>query len=142
MAPRFAYLDSGFACQQRSLDKELNPGMWEPFFGGHLRPNESYLDGANRELSEEIGLQADNLKLMSIFKRLDSKRNNYNNEFQGIFQMTWRGDLADLHFDDGEVEQIKWTPLDKVLAHLKNGDSQWTNCGYEIKLIESQAHTK
>lgn len=30
-------------CQQRSLMKELNPGTWEPFFGGHLRPGEDYL---------------------------------------------------------------------------------------------------
>lgn len=32
-------------CQQRSLSKDLNPGKWESFFGGHLTPGDSYRDG-------------------------------------------------------------------------------------------------
>ena len=37
-------------CQQRAFNKELNPGFWEPFFGGHLKPTETYEAAAVREL--------------------------------------------------------------------------------------------
>ena len=44
-------------CQQRSLLKDKNPGMWESFFGGHLSPNQEYIEGAVKELEEEIGIK-------------------------------------------------------------------------------------
>jgi 16S rRNA (adenine1518-N6/adenine1519-N6)-dimethyltransferase len=121
-------------CQQRSLQKELNPGMWESFFGGHLRPDETYISGARREVSEEIGLKATNLMQEQIFQFHDPS--GYNNEFQGIFSGEWNGNLADLHFDDGEVERVKWVALVDVLAHLTADDREWTNCGYEAELIK------
>ena len=123
-------------CQQRSLKKELNPGRWEPFFGGHLRPQESYEQGARRELEEEIGLQVDNLAYLQTYKQHDIKGGGYNKEFQGIFSIEWAGDITGLHFDDGEVEQVKWMSLSAVLSHLQAGSSNWTNCGYEEGLIK------
>src|SRR5690606_7116726 len=44
-------------CQQRSLLKDSNPGLWEPFFGGHLPPDTSYEKGAMDELREELGIE-------------------------------------------------------------------------------------
>lgn len=123
-------------CQQRSLQKELNPGRWEPFFGGHLRPQESYLEGAERELQEEVGLQADTLTHLQTYKQYDVGHGSYNNEFQGIFGMVWSEDISQLHFDDGEVEQVKWIKLSDVLSQLAAANKDWTNCGYEEKLIE------
>ncbi|HXS15141.1 MAG TPA: NUDIX domain-containing protein, partial [Candidatus Saccharimonadales bacterium] len=37
-------------CQKRSLLKDMNPGKWEPFFGGHMAPQEEYIDNALLEL--------------------------------------------------------------------------------------------
>lgn len=122
-------------CQQRSLEKELNPGGWEPFFGGHLRPDESYTDGARRELLEEIHLAPDTLVHDMTYKRHDIARDGYNNEFQGIFTAQWNGDLATLSFDDGEVARIEWQPLTQVLATLNAGNPLWTNCGYGQRFI-------
>ncbi|MCK9641705.1 MAG: NUDIX domain-containing protein [Prolixibacteraceae bacterium] len=122
-------------CQQRALIKELNPGMWESFFGGHISPGESYTDGAVRELAEETGikLQPQDFKQEMVYKRQDPRA--YNNEFQGIFSITWHGKISDLRFDDGEVEQVKWVPIKDVLKHLKPGDKSWTFCGYEIDYL-------
>jgi 16S rRNA (adenine1518-N6/adenine1519-N6)-dimethyltransferase len=123
-------------CQQRSLEKELNPGRWESFFGGHLRPQEDYKQGAVRELQEEIGLQTNSLVHLQTYKRFDAESDGYNNEFQGIFSTEWKGDTADLHFDDGEVEQVKWMSLSEVLSRLQASSQDWTNCGYEEELIK------
>lgn len=123
-------------CQQRSLQKELNPGKWEPFFGGHLRPTESYEQGAQRELIEEIGMSVDHLTYLETYKRYDIGHDNYNNEFQGIFSTNWTGAITELHFDDGEVEQVKWRSLSDILLNLQASSPDWTNCGYEVNLIK------
>lgn len=43
-------------CQRRSLLKDSNPGKWEAFWGGHLAPNQEYVDCALQELREELGI--------------------------------------------------------------------------------------
>ena len=123
-------------CQQRSLQKELNPGRWEPFFGGHLGPQEGYEEGAKRELNEEIGFNTDDITLLETYKFSDTSHGGYNNEFQGIFSVVWNGDTSQLHFDDGEVEQVSWVSLREVLSQLDAQNKSWTNCGYEQKLIK------
>lgn len=123
-------------CQQRSMEKESNPGRWEPFFGGHLHPQEGYEQGALRELKEEIGLQVGSLTYSQTYKRRDTDHDGYNNEFQGIFSIEWDGDITKLHFDDKEVERVGWVRLSEVLSQLKANNQDWTNCGYEEKMIE------
>lgn len=41
--------------QRRSSKKDLFPLMWDTSVGGHLSPNESYIDAAVRECEEELG---------------------------------------------------------------------------------------
>ena len=67
--------DGAVLCQQRSLSKDSNPGLWEPFFGGHLPPNTSYEQGAVDELKEELGISINksDLALFSIYKADDGK---------------------------------------------------------------------
>jgi len=43
-------------CQKRSFKKDIKPGFWEAFFGGHLAPGEDYLHNAVQESSEELGI--------------------------------------------------------------------------------------
>jgi len=44
--------------QQRSLNKDIQPGKWDTSVGGHLDIGESYLGAAHREMAEELGLTA------------------------------------------------------------------------------------
>lgn len=36
-------------CQKRSLKKDILPGYWEAFFGGHLAPDEDFKHNAANE---------------------------------------------------------------------------------------------
>ncbi len=124
-------------CQQRSLEKELLPGFWECFFGGHIRPNESYEDAAIREACEELGINvaAEGLRLWKVYKFSDGK--GYNNEFMGIFVVKWNGDVEDLVFDDGEVAQAAWKDVAEIKQAIQdNGGKSWTNVGYELQLLD------
>ena len=42
--------------QKRSMRKDIQPGKWDTAVGGHLDPGEGYLEGALRELREELGV--------------------------------------------------------------------------------------
>jgi isopentenyl-diphosphate delta-isomerase type 1 len=42
--------------QKRSKSKHIQPGRWDTSVGGHLNAGESYEDGAERELREELGI--------------------------------------------------------------------------------------
>ncbi len=44
---------------QRALSKYHSPGLWTNTCCSHPRPNESYHDGANRRLMEEMGMSCD-----------------------------------------------------------------------------------
>lgn len=124
-------------CQQRALNKELNPGLWEPFFGGHLRPRESYATGAARELGEELGIQAapGDLHLWHVYKFSDPYGSR-NNEFQAVFALRWNGVAHDLTFDDGEVERVIWKSGQEVAQAVSAPGQDWTVCGYEQEMIQ------
>lgn len=127
-------------CQQRSLEKELLPGFWECFFGGHSRPGESYEETAQRELREELGLDiaAKEFHFWKVHKFSEST--GYNNEFMGIFVVRWNGDASRPTFEDGEVTQIAWKDAATIRrAILSEGGKSWTNIGYELQLLDELA---
>jgi len=125
-------------CQQRSFEKELYPGFWECFFGGHIRPNETYEQAAIRELDEELGVEvnAKDLYLWRVYKFFD-KAEGYNNEFMGVFVARWNGKLEDLVFDDGEVARAAWKDIPEIKQEIvENGGKGWTSIGYELQLLD------
>lgn len=125
-------------CQQRSFEKESHPGFWESFFGGHLRPGESYKDGAIRETHEELGinLRPGDLEVWKVNK-YEGLPDGHNHEFQGIFVTKWNGEIKDLTFNDGEVDQVAWKDAQEIKAQIKqNGERTWVEIGYELELLD------
>ena len=51
----------------RSLTKDIFPGYWTMSAGGHVNAGEDSLDGAVRELEEEIGLRLAKDRFKEIF---------------------------------------------------------------------------
>jgi isopentenyldiphosphate isomerase len=123
-------------CSQRSLIKETNPGKWESLFGGHLRPDESYLQAAMREVKEESGLTLEDLRYWRKYKKLSQNENEDNNIYQGVFTAIWDGNIDQLRFDDGEVKQAKWLALEDVLKKYEQGNSSWVSATYKAEFIK------
>lgn len=48
--------------QKRSDQKDVQPGKWDTSVGGHLQPGETPLQGAHRELQEELGVRVPHLE--------------------------------------------------------------------------------
>lgn len=54
--------DGTVLLMKRDLNKPNSPGCWESGAGGSVLRGESFEDGAKRELREETGIRADNLR--------------------------------------------------------------------------------
>ncbi|HWA51784.1 MAG TPA: NUDIX domain-containing protein [Patescibacteria group bacterium] len=115
-------------CQKRSMKKDISPGMWESYAGGHVgHEDENYFIGAARELSEETGLSVlpKDLDLVKIYKADKFK------EYRGIFTFKWDGNIDDLKSEEDEVDEVKFININKVKKYLQEKDSNWCLPGYE-----------
>jgi len=98
-------------CQKRSLKKDIKPGFWEAFFGGHLGPNESYLSNAQSELKQEIGIHKEKKDFIpyKVFKSVSSHK-----EFQHVFGLVIDEERNDFQFEKDEINELKWIGFEGV----------------------------
>lgn len=99
-------------CQRRSLKKDIKPGFWEAFFGGHLAPNEDYKASARKESTEELGVRINEEHLIP-YKIMSSNKLTHK-EFQHIFALVLDKAISELQFEKEEIDELKWIDLNKV----------------------------
>lgn len=119
-------------CLQRSLLKDSSPGLWESYCGGHLAPAEEYLDGAIKEIGEEVGLKVQGSDL-DLFK---VQRCEFHKEFQAEYSFKWDGDISTLKLEEGEADAAKWVRAGEVRSVMKRKDVNWVVKGTEIEVLE------
>lgn len=117
-------------CQKRALTKDVNPGMWQACFGGHLQSGQTYDNCATQELNEELGLHVHISDLVYLGKSVDYKHKHH----IGVYAYRWNGDLSMVQFNDGEVDNVQWRNLDEY-ARLKTKNAQ-TKYKYDEHLIK------
>lgn len=121
-------------CQKRSLKKDVNPGKWEAFFGGHLSPNENYLHNAANETSEELGIAVNEKDFIS-YKVFKSDKPNHK-EFQHVFALILNKNLNEFQFEKEEIDQLQWKDLNevrKILVNIK--DKLWVKKPWDDELL-------
>lgn len=120
-------------CQKRSLKKDVKPGMWVAFFGGHLSPNEDYRENAAKEAGEELGITINKDKLIpcKIFK----SDKPIHKEFQHVFGLILN-DQAQFSFEKDEIEELKWLNIDQVRNILVNKkDPHWVQKFWDKEVL-------
>ena len=88
--------------QKRSMDKDIQPGKWDTAVGGHLMLGEDYLEGARRELAEELGITG-NVELKELFDM--QLRNDLESEDIRIFGL-WIG--GPFKFQREEIDEVRF----------------------------------
>ena len=119
-------------CQQRSFLKDMNPGKWEPFFGGHLLSGQSYKDSAYEELNEELGIDPSRREIKFLF----INKSDRDKEFQAVHYIKWFGKISSLKLEKDEVVKVKWISFSQLLKIYKRNDKRWTAFNYEVPLLE------
>ena len=96
--------------QKRSLTKQTFPGYWDVSVAGHVSAGESILEGALREVKEEIGLdiQARDLHPLDIRKNTNRFDNGVIDcEFQHVFLVKLETPVSQLRIQETEVDAVR-----------------------------------
>ena len=96
--------------QKRGLSKQTFPGDWDVSVAGHVSAGESILEGALREVKEEIGLdiQPSDLAPLDIRKNTNRFDNGVIDcEFQHVFLVKLEIPVSQLHIQETEVDAVR-----------------------------------
>ena len=109
--------------QKRSTTKKSHPNYWDISGAGHIRAGETVLQGAIRELKEELGVESkeEELKFISIVK---STKNPKNCEFGYVYLLECNNKIEEYVFEDNEVSEVKYVyfeDLEKMVAERAEG---------------------
>lgn len=109
---------------QRKHDKR-HGGMWEPTVGC-VKSGETSIEGIQREIKEEIGLDISKSDL-KLFKTDEEERKDVNG-FRDIYVVNKDIPLEDISFNDGEVINCKYVTINQLKEMIENGETfRWFN---------------
>jgi isopentenyl-diphosphate delta-isomerase type 1 len=93
--------------QKRSAHKKSYPNYWDTSAAGHIQSGESVVQGALRELKEELGLNVNKneLKYLSTIK---STKDPKNMEFCYVYLLKCNKKIEEYIFEDNEVSEVKY----------------------------------
>jgi 8-oxo-dGTP diphosphatase len=124
--------------QRRSPNKDSHPNMWDISSAGHLTAGDEPLQGAIREIKEELGVDVlpSQLKLIGIIKATEICGPTFiNNEFNDIYLLRLSLDLSKIILQEEEVAEVKYISVDKFRNMIKNKDETLVRHDDEFKIL-------
>ena len=105
--------------QKRSATKKSHPNCWDISGAGHVKAGESVIEGAIRELKEELGIRIkeNQLNFITIVKSIE---NHKNHEFQYVYLLKCNNKIEDYTFEDEEVSEVKYVYFEKLENMVEN----------------------
>ena len=115
--------------QQRSENKDKNPGMWDISVTGHLSAGQDSLTAATREISEEVSVSLgysvevrDFRFMFSYWKEEKVNDDHYDRQFYDFFILRQNGLTADnIRFQAEEVQAIKFVSINELNKMREEG---------------------
>ena len=98
--------DDRLLIHRRADDKDVWPGYWDMAAGGVLASGESYVDGARRELFEELGIVDAPLHFVGELRFEDDSVRVITH----CFIARHDGEVV---FTDGEVAEVRWVTAEE-----------------------------
>lgn len=124
--------------QKRSADKDSNPGCYDISSAGHIDAGDEPLPSAIRELSEELGIRADQSELRFIGLCPNYSEKEFyghpfrDNELSYVFLVDREADISDMTLQTSEVESVMWMDIDEVIRRQNDGTLK--NCLHDVEL--------
>jgi isopentenyl-diphosphate delta-isomerase len=112
--------------QRRSSAKDVCPGLWDQSVAEHLKPGETYLDGARRGLAEELDVHGVALAPLGApdRARLDEPSLGIRDyEFIQTFSGHYDGPVR---VDPAEVAEVRTVTLEVLAAWLEEHPDRFT----------------
>lgn len=109
--------------QKRSAAKDTFPGMWDISVAGHIDAGETPVQGALREMREEIGvsISEDDLEYYTTIhmEYPYAARGWINREHCYVYLMKMDIDPSTLHLQEEEVDDVRFFSLDAFKNMIK-----------------------
>lgn len=118
--------------QKRSLKKDIRPGYWEAFFGGHVLAGQSYMETAVSEVREELGINVDIKQLVpyKIFKSYTS-----DTDFHQVFGLVIE-ESSQFNLEEEEIDEVAWKNIEKIRNILLiQNDPQWVHEPWDEEVL-------
>lgn len=108
--------DSNFLyLQKRSMNKDINPDLWDSSAAGHVDAGERYDDCALREIDEELGIKAETLE--PLFKL--TAEPNTGMEFIQVYLCRHNGPF---NLAAEEIDEGRWIDTDEITDRVRAND--------------------
>ena len=115
--------------QQRSMEKEKNPGLWDISAAGHISCGQDSLSAATREINEEVSVnlgfnvEVKEFRFMYSFRKQQVFKEDFiENQFYDFFVLRQQGlNKESIKFQKEEVQDIKFVSISE-LNELRNTD--------------------
>ena len=113
--------------QQRSANKDKNPGLWDISVAGHISSGQDALSAATREINEEVSVnlgynvEVKEFRFMYSFRKQQVFSENFiENQFYDFFILRQSGlNKESIKFQESEVQDIKFVTISE-LNELRN----------------------
>lgn len=130
--------------QKRSKEKENHPGMWDVSCAGHLSAGDSSVEGALRELDEELGIKAerDDLQFLATIKVRGGGAKYCNNEFTDVYILKISRRVEDLKLQQEEVDAVKFVTADELKTMIQERDPRLVQHDLEYGILIGALKTR
>lgn len=109
--------------QQRADDKYHSPGLWTNTCCSHPRDGETYLEGANRRLQEEMGFECELEEKFHFIYKAELGHQLYEHELDYVFTGTYDGEI---NINKDEVDDYKWIDMDELIDDMNLNPENYT----------------
>jgi isopentenyl-diphosphate delta-isomerase type 1 len=106
--------------QKRSMSKDEQPGKWDSSAAGHVDSGEVYLDCARREITEELGIVAEQ-SMQTLFKLSASVLTG--NEHCMVYRYIYDGPMM---LQAEEIDDGQWLPAEAMDRRVVDDDPSLT----------------
>jgi isopentenyl-diphosphate delta-isomerase len=133
----FVFNDKGeMLLQKRAAGKYHSPNQWTNAVCSHPRENETYQQGAERRLNEELGIKANLTEKFNFIYKADVGKNLWEHELDYVFTTVYNGDYQ---LNEEEVSEIRFITMQDLDEEMKSNPENFTEW-FKIILKEYKGH--
>jgi len=133
----FLFNDKGeMLLQKRASGKYHSPDQWTNAVCSHPRFAETYLQGAQRRMKEELGVEAELTEKFHFLYKADVGQNLWEHELDHVFTGFYDGGF---HLNEEEVSEVRYISMEKLDEEMKENPQQFTEW-FKIILKEYKEH--
>lgn len=111
--------------QKRAEGKYHSPGQWTNAVCSHPRPGETYLEGAQRRLREELGIKTELQQKFHFIYKADVGQNLWEHELDYVFTGLYEGPFELNPEEVAEVRYLSPTDLDSEMERNPEHFTEW-----------------